>query len=213
MAGTTEFTGFTIMAITASGQNFAHASTMPLAMPAFVLKRSSRVMPGLRGTPAGMKTRWHPVRHSSRCSISFLPNSMTKPLTVHFLSKWPKSAATPAGGTAAMLRSKMFSSLTFGSMPMRRDRFWPMPPAPPQTQTLYWPGGFGSFFGALALALTLAFALGSAFALALPSAFALALPFALASGSAAPFAFFFLLFTTLHPSQYSAMALFLYLPL
>ena len=34
----------------ASGQNFAQASTTPLAMPAFTLKRSSRVMPGFRGT-------------------------------------------------------------------------------------------------------------------------------------------------------------------
>eukprot|EP00421_Protoceratium_reticulatum_P059925 CAMPEP_0168487198 /NCGR_PEP_ID=MMETSP0228-20121227/67511_1 /TAXON_ID=133427 /ORGANISM="Protoceratium reticulatum, Strain CCCM 535 (=CCMP 1889)" /LENGTH=46 /DNA_ID= /DNA_START= /DNA_END= /DNA_ORIENTATION= len=46
MAGTTEFTGLTIMPSTASGQYFEHASTMPLAISALILKRSSRDWPG-----------------------------------------------------------------------------------------------------------------------------------------------------------------------
>ena len=40
------------------------ASQRDRTMPALMLKRSSRVMPGLRGTPAGMTTRWHPRRAS-----------------------------------------------------------------------------------------------------------------------------------------------------
>lgn len=39
-------------------------------MEALVLKRSSRVMPGLRGTPAGMTTTSHPVRASLRPLLS-----------------------------------------------------------------------------------------------------------------------------------------------
>ena len=58
MAGTTEFTGFTIISSTAFGQNLAHASAIPLAMPALVLNESSRDWPGLRGTPSGTSTKW-----------------------------------------------------------------------------------------------------------------------------------------------------------
>jgi len=44
----------------------AYPSTRVLTMPAFVLKRSSRVMPGLRGTPAGITTTLAPVSAASR---------------------------------------------------------------------------------------------------------------------------------------------------
>jgi hypothetical protein len=47
------------------GQYLAQAATRFFTMPALMLNRSSRVMPGLRGTPAGMTTRSHPVRHAS----------------------------------------------------------------------------------------------------------------------------------------------------
>mmetsp|Transcript_5017 Transcript_5017/g.11065 ORF Transcript_5017/g.11065 Transcript_5017/m.11065 type:complete len:213 (-) Transcript_5017:52-690(-) len=212
MAGTIEFTGLTIMATIASGQNLPQASTKPLAISALVLNKSSRVMPGLRGMPAGMSTRLHPVRHSSRWSIGDLPTSITKPLTVTPFSKWLKSSATPAGGTAATLKSKMLSSLTLGSIAISSERGWPMPPAPPHTHTLKGPAVF--FAAALAFALAFAFALG--FALALDSAFA-ASPFfflGLVSGSgfALPFDFFFD-FTTLQSSQYDSRAFFLYVPL
>jgi len=43
-----------------------HAGT-PSA-PALMLNRSSRVMPGFRGTPAGMSTRWHPYSAPDNCS-------------------------------------------------------------------------------------------------------------------------------------------------
>mmetsp|Transcript_840 Transcript_840/g.1726 ORF Transcript_840/g.1726 Transcript_840/m.1726 type:complete len:208 (-) Transcript_840:233-856(-) len=77
MAGTTEFTGFTISATTALGQYLAQASTRPLAMSALTFNRSARVMPGLRGIPAGIMTSWQPVRHSWRWSIGFWPTSIT----------------------------------------------------------------------------------------------------------------------------------------
>lgn len=48
-----------ILPIIASGQNWAHPSTRVLTMDALVLNKSSRVIPGLRGTPAGMTTTLH----------------------------------------------------------------------------------------------------------------------------------------------------------
>lgn len=44
----------------ALGQFFAQAAAMDLTMDAFVLKRSSRDIPGLRGTPAGITTMFAP---------------------------------------------------------------------------------------------------------------------------------------------------------
>ena len=58
---------FTMSAIIALGQCWAHASTKPFAMPALIPKRSSRDIPGFRGTPAGRSTRSQPVRHSLSC--------------------------------------------------------------------------------------------------------------------------------------------------
>mmetsp|Transcript_55782 Transcript_55782/g.130515 ORF Transcript_55782/g.130515 Transcript_55782/m.130515 type:complete len:200 (-) Transcript_55782:216-815(-) len=198
-----EFTGLTTIASIASGQNLPQASTKPLAISALVLNKSSRVMPGFRGMPAGISTRWQPVKHSSKWSMGFSPTSITKPLTVTPFSKWLKSSATPAGGTAATLKSKILSSLTLGSIAISSDRGWPMPPAPPQTHTLKLLAVF--LAPALAFALAFAFALG--FALAFDSAFALTSPFfpflGLVSGSGAafaPFAFFFD-FATLQVSQ------------
>ena len=54
--GTVEFTGLLIMHIMASGQTLDAASERDIAIPALMLKRSSRVMPGFLGTPAGMIT-------------------------------------------------------------------------------------------------------------------------------------------------------------
>merc|ERR550534_2322950 len=139
--------------------------------------------------PAGTSTRLQPVRHSSRKSMGFLPTSITYPVTLHFLSRWLKSAATPSGGTMATLRSKILSSLTFGSIPMSSERGWPMPPAPPQTQTLKLPAGLGSFTAlALASALTLALALAFGSSLAFALALVLTLAFALAPSFALAFA-------------------------
>mmetsp|Transcript_16189 Transcript_16189/g.29160 ORF Transcript_16189/g.29160 Transcript_16189/m.29160 type:complete len:296 (-) Transcript_16189:433-1320(-) len=60
--GTVEFTGLEMMATQAVGQCTAMASQRPWTIPALMLKRSSRVMPGLRGTPAGITTRSTPER-------------------------------------------------------------------------------------------------------------------------------------------------------
>ena len=51
-----ELTGLDITLRMASGQCLAQFDTRSRTMPALILKRSSRVMPGLRGTPAGMMT-------------------------------------------------------------------------------------------------------------------------------------------------------------
>lgn len=49
--GTVELTGLDIIKKMAEGQCFAQASASPETMPALVLKRSSRVIPGFLGTP------------------------------------------------------------------------------------------------------------------------------------------------------------------
>ena len=49
--GTVELTGLAMIKNIASGQCAAQASASPDTMPAFVLKRSSRVIPGFLGTP------------------------------------------------------------------------------------------------------------------------------------------------------------------
>lgn len=54
--GTHELTGFVIIPTNAFGQFREIAAAISRTIPAFVLKRSSRVMPGFRGTPAGMMT-------------------------------------------------------------------------------------------------------------------------------------------------------------
>ena len=55
------------------GHALAAASTRPLTMPALMLNRSSRVMPGLRGTPAGMMTRSQPLSAASSSSGPWWP--------------------------------------------------------------------------------------------------------------------------------------------
>mmetsp|Transcript_10293 Transcript_10293/g.23215 ORF Transcript_10293/g.23215 Transcript_10293/m.23215 type:complete len:254 (+) Transcript_10293:344-1105(+) len=145
MAGTTEFTGLTMSPTTALGQCFATASTFCLAMPALTLSRSLRSWPGLRGMPAGMRTRWHPLSTSAALSMALSSWMLsTSGVTLHLPSMWERSAATPLAGTIAMLRSMMTSSLTRGHVAMSNDRGCPMPPAPPMTQTLKSPAG--SFF-------------------------------------------------------------------
>lgn len=56
--GTHEFTGLVIIARKAFGQLLETANAISRITPALVLKRSSRVIPGLRGTPAGIITTW-----------------------------------------------------------------------------------------------------------------------------------------------------------
>ncbi|MPC15475.1 hypothetical protein E2C01_008267 [Portunus trituberculatus] len=52
------------MQIMALGQFSAQALARLATMEALVLNRSSRVMPGLRGTPAGITTTSQPFRES-----------------------------------------------------------------------------------------------------------------------------------------------------
>lgn len=96
--GTVELTGLEIMAMTASGQNLAHPSTRVCTMEALVLKRSSRVMPGLRGTPAGMTTTSAPVSVSSNPPLVFGGQDTglgSEPEVLDLVGMWDKSAATP----------------------------------------------------------------------------------------------------------------------
>ena len=66
--GTVELTGLEMMVMMALGQYLATPVQSVLTMPALMLKRSSRVMPGLRGTPAGMMTTSQPVSAAASCS-------------------------------------------------------------------------------------------------------------------------------------------------
>mmetsp|Transcript_66062 Transcript_66062/g.132565 ORF Transcript_66062/g.132565 Transcript_66062/m.132565 type:complete len:237 (-) Transcript_66062:130-840(-) len=140
MAGTTEFTGLTMRATTALGQNLATASTFCWAMPALTFSRSLRSCPGFLGMPAGTSTRWQPARTFSPFSASFSSlRTRLKEVTLHLPSRCERSAATPAAGTMLMFRSTITSSLTRGLLAMSSARGWPMPPAPPTTQTLKSP--------------------------------------------------------------------------
>mmetsp|Transcript_67373 Transcript_67373/g.152344 ORF Transcript_67373/g.152344 Transcript_67373/m.152344 type:complete len:274 (+) Transcript_67373:346-1167(+) len=142
MAGTTEFTGFTMRPTTALGQCLATASTVPLAMPALMFNRSFRSWPGFRGTPAGIRMRSQPGR--TLAALSMVLSSFTvreSDVTLHLPSRCDRSAATPAAGTMETLRSMITSSFTRGLVAMSRARGWPMPPAPPTTHTLKFPVG------------------------------------------------------------------------
>lgn len=52
--GTVELTGLQMMSMCAFGETFAAALAKSRTIEALVLNKSSRVIPGLRGTPAGM---------------------------------------------------------------------------------------------------------------------------------------------------------------
>merc|ERR1719341_74607 len=124
--GTVEFTGLEMMAIMASGQTLAAAPARVATMEALVLKRSSLVMPGFLGTPAGMTTISAPAREASS------PSAPTKPETRPGVSIWERSAATPGVATMSYRASLVTAGFNFNSM----DRGWPMPPAAPMTATL-----------------------------------------------------------------------------
>lgn len=54
--GTIELTGLVMIARMALGAFLETATARSLTIEAFVLNKSSRLMPGLRGTPAGITT-------------------------------------------------------------------------------------------------------------------------------------------------------------
>jgi hypothetical protein len=60
-----------------------------------MLKRSSRVIPGLRGTPAGITTMSQPFRALSIVSVSSLLLGL-KAATLHDVLAWDKSTPIPA---------------------------------------------------------------------------------------------------------------------
>ena len=68
------------MPISALGHTSAAAAAKSRTMEALILKRSSRVIPGLRGTPAGMITTSHPSKEA--CDMN---NSV--PLTTIYIEK------------------------------------------------------------------------------------------------------------------------------
>jgi hypothetical protein len=90
----------------ASGACSAAALARSRTMEALVLKRSSRVMPGLRGTPAGMTTISAPLRASARpegvaswprtwaCQLLCVIAQLARRTSLLVLM-WPMSAATP----------------------------------------------------------------------------------------------------------------------
>ena len=124
--GTVELTGLAMMSTCASGHTVPTACASSATMDAFVLNRSSRVIPGLRGTPAGMTTTSAPS--SALCRFS-LP---LKPVVLARVLMCDRSAATPGVLTMSYRLSAEIASFCFSSS----DRGWPMPPAPPSTATL-----------------------------------------------------------------------------
>lgn len=74
--GTVEFTGLLIKFTIALGQHLAIPSQRVLTIPAFILKRSSLVIPGFLGTPAGITTRSIPVRALSSCGCPRNPRTL-----------------------------------------------------------------------------------------------------------------------------------------
>merc|ERR1719452_225516 len=123
--GTVELTGLEMMPIMASGQTLAAAAAMVATMDALVLKRSSLVMPGFLGTPAGMTTISAPTRLASSWSAP------TNPVVVALVSMWDRSAATPGVCTMSYRLSLVTAGFSFNSM----DRGCPMPPLAPMTAT------------------------------------------------------------------------------
>eukprot|EP00754_Rhynchopus_humris_P045074 Rhum_TRINITY_DN4593_c0_g1::Rhum_TRINITY_DN4593_c0_g1_i1::g.14984::m.14984 len=123
--GTVELTGLEMIRKHASGQCSAQALASVCTIEALVLKRSSRVMPGFLGTPAGMITTSLPFRASPR-------SSPTKPLTGAGVEMWPRSAATPG----VLTMSNRVRSVVRFEFFIRSDSGWPMPPEAPRTATL-----------------------------------------------------------------------------
>mmetsp|Transcript_23796 Transcript_23796/g.67295 ORF Transcript_23796/g.67295 Transcript_23796/m.67295 type:complete len:203 (+) Transcript_23796:464-1072(+) len=97
--GTVLLTGLEMIAIMASGQYSAHPSTNVWTMLALVLNRSSRVIPGLRGTPAGMTTTSAPSKAEARPVFPVagqLPGAGKCPVTLLApTGMCERSAATP----------------------------------------------------------------------------------------------------------------------
>lgn len=142
------------MAIKAFGDTSAIAWVRSLTIEAFVEKRSSLVIPGLRGTPAGIITTYIKIQQIKN-SVSFLLiliifNKFNKietcvPLSASFSSSGPvyafifagvsmcdRSAATPGVFTT----SYNDNSVTRGDCFISNESGWPIPPLAPRIATL-----------------------------------------------------------------------------
>ena len=96
----------------------AAAAAIVATMEALVLNRSSLVMPGLRGTPAGMTTISAPARLASNWSAP------TNPVVTALVSMWERSAATPGVCTMSYSASLVMPGFSFSSI----DSGCPIPP-------------------------------------------------------------------------------------
>eukprot|EP00037_Helgoeca_nana_P001522 m.27515 g.27515 ORF g.27515 m.27515 type:complete len:382 (+) comp11930_c0_seq1:236-1381(+) len=144
--GTVELTGLEMMATIALGQFFDTAVAKSWLSLALTANRSCRVIPGLRGTPAGITTISAPCRASSKAldwksawsAMALSPVNCAKvmpwPETVAGVSMCDRSAATPGAPT----RSNTETWVTFWSSFRSSDMGCPIPPAPPTTQTRAW---------------------------------------------------------------------------
>ena len=95
-------------------------------MPALILKRSDRSIPGLRATPAEINTM-------SAFTKAGEGSSPAKPETFTAVGMWLKSAATP-GVTGAI--SYNDNSVPLGNCVFNnKPNAWPIPPAAPNTET------------------------------------------------------------------------------
>ena len=77
--GTVEFTGLLIKFTIALGQHLAMPSQRVRTIPALMLNKSSLVIPGFLGTPAGIMTRSIPVRAFSNCGWPKKPRTCKSP--------------------------------------------------------------------------------------------------------------------------------------
>ena len=74
--GTVEFTGLLMMFIIARGQCLATPSIKVRTIPALILNKSSLVMPGFLGTPAGIMTKSMPSKAGPSCSFPRNPRTL-----------------------------------------------------------------------------------------------------------------------------------------
>ena len=110
----------------ALGQCLAHAATKSRTMPALTLNKSSRLIPGFRGIPAGITTKCAPESAAPSCAGPVNPRTVASELT------WLTSAATPATLAMSYRCRCSTSAVRFRS----RLRGWPIPPAAPSTATV-----------------------------------------------------------------------------
>lgn len=131
--GTVEFTGFEIMFKIALGQYFATPTVKSLTIPALILNKSSLVMPGFLGIPAGMMTKSHPTKASLNWS------GPAYPVTSDSVLMCDKSTATPGVIGAISYNRKAFIR---GDCFNSNESVCPIPPAAPKTATV----NFSLFF-------------------------------------------------------------------